>query len=617
MKSKTSFFNKGVFNSIVKRYWPAWALYAFVWLMAMPIQFLSGIRYSENIAAAFVSRMQIVSGEVTVVMAFACAIITATGVFSFMYKQRENSMVAALPVKREAVFGSAFLAGLLPLTVINVVVAALTLLTAAGHINGDCMNAVLIWLGTYTLEFIAFYGVACFIAMLTGSIVALPVLYVIFNFLAIAIETVIRELINVFVYGVGFANVLVTKFLCPALYITEKTNVYYKNGEAVYSDMLNKVCPQLGFEGWGIIAIYAAVGVVLTACAVLLYRKRRMECTGDVIAIPVLKPVFKYGVAICAAISFGLLIFLIFGDNYNGAALSIGSFIGMIVSMTIGGAVGYFGADMLLKKSVHVFKGNWKGFGVIVAVCILLCLGCRFDVFGMGRYVPNADDIKCVKISGIYADTKISDAETVKEAIALHKSIVADLDGIAAEENAMFGESPVDYYNVRFEYTLKNGRVIQRYYNIRENRPETKQYIELMESEAVHSAYCEQFSKYTAADVANSSISYHLTSGEWYSCDLTAEQAFDLYKNGLAPDIEAGSVRTSYVENEGDAEPPFIWIEFNDSYTNDYMSLDAVITPDCTNTVQWFKDNLGVDITGSIEEPIVNEAFIESIEYNG
>ena len=182
MKSKTSFFNKGIFNNLVKRYWPAWALYALVWLLAMPIEFLSGIRYSDNVAATFICRMNSMVGEVTLVMAFTCAIITATGIFSFMYRQRETSMVASLPVKREAVFCSAYLAGILPLIAINAIIAVLTLLTAAGHINSECVKAILIWFGSYTLEFIAFYGIACIIAMLTGSIVALPVLYVIFNF---------------------------------------------------------------------------------------------------------------------------------------------------------------------------------------------------------------------------------------------------------------------------------------------------------------------------------------------------------------------------------------------------------------------------------------------------
>ena len=618
MKSKTSFFNKGVFYNIVRRYWPAWALYTFVWLLAMPIQFMSGIRYSENVAASFVNRMNAVCGEVTIIMAFASAIIVAMGVFSFLYKQRENSMVASLPVKREAVFGSAFLAGFLPLTAINIIAAILTLLTAAGHINGECVNAVLMWLGTYTLEFIAFYGIACCVAMLTGNIIALPILYGIFNFLAIGIETVIRELVNIFVYGLGYNNELVTEFLSPVLTMLDKTNMFFANGNAFYEDMTGKICPQLRFEGWGVLASYAAVGVVFSVCALLLFRKRKMECTGDVIAVPVLKPVFKYGVAICAAISFGLLIFLIFGEDYNGSARNIGNLIGMIVSMAIGGAVGYFGADMLLKKSFHVFKDNLLGYAAVVAACVVLCLVCRFDALGLGSYVPDEKDIQSVTIGGSYSDARLTDAEAVKEVISLHNSITANLNDISKSSRDMW-DGDKNYYSLDLKYTLKNGKTVSRSYVIEETRSEAKQYIELMESDVVRNSLCEFFSKFTTGDVANSSISYRTSNGEWYSCDLTAEQALDLYKNGMDPDIRAGKISFSYLDNEDDDERPTVWIEFDEQNGVEYNCVDfnATISPDCSNTIQWFKDNFGVDLNGNIDEPIVNEAVIESTEYIG
>ncbi len=618
MKSKISFFNKGVFNNIVKRYWPAWALYAFAWLLAMPIEFLSNIRGSENIASAFVHHMNAVSGEVTVLMAFASAIIVAMGVFSFVYKQRENSMVASLPVKREAVFGSAFLAGFLPLTAINLVVAVLTLLTAAGHINGECVNAVAIWFGTYTLEFIAFYGIACCVAMLTGNIIALPVLYVIFNFLAVAIESIIRELVNMFVYGLGFNDDLVTEFLSPVVKMIDSTNVYIANGDALFADMTGKLCPQLRFEGWGVLIIYALVGIALTVCALLLYRKRRMECTGDVIAVPVLKPVFKYGVAICAAISFGLLIFLIFGEDYNGSARGVVGVVGMIVSMAIGGAVGYFGADMLLKKSAHVFKGNWGGYAAVVAACAILCLVCRFDVFGLGTYVPDAEDVKSVLVSGSYTDVRLTDEAAIKEVISLHENITANLDDISNDVNQMWDyEKP--YYGVYLEYVLENGKIVRRSYDLKDERPEAKQYVELMESDLMRNARCEIYSKFTADDVAGSAISYALVDNDWYSCDLTDEQAIDLYKNGIEPDIKAGKISFSNVVSEDEVNPPTIWFEFDEEIGGEYncMEFYATVTPECTNTIQWFKDNLGVDLSTDITEPIENNAVIESTEYVG
>lgn len=622
MKSKTSFFNKGIFNHLLKRYWPAWALYAIVWLLAMPIEFLSSIRYSENVAAAFVCRINAMcDGGMTVAMAFVCAIIVATGIFSFMYRQRETSMVASLPVKREAVFCSAYLAGLLPLVAINAIIAVLTLLTAAGHINCECVTAVLIWFGSYSIEFIAFYGIACIIAMLTGSIVALPILYVIFNFLAPAIEFLIRSLIDVFVYGLSTIDDLVTGFLSPAIYMTENTQACYTNGSAYYNDTTGKLCPQMMFEGWGVIAIYAAVGLLLAVCALLLYRKRKMECTGDVVAIPVLKPVFKYGVALCAAIGLGLLIYLIFWESSIATACSNwGVLIGIIVSMAIGGAIGYFGADMLLKKSVHVFRGNWSGYIAVAAVCAALCLVCRFDVFGLGRYVPDESKIEYVRLTGSYTDVKLTEADDINAATVLHKSIVANLGEIAKENSGMFDmDNEEYYYTVNFEYVLKNGKTVNRAYAIKENRDEAKQYVEFMESDTVRKARCAEFAKYTADDVNNASLSYCVRGMDWYGCELTGSQAIDLYKNAIEADILEGNMNLKPYTDENDNYPT-MWIEF-DSYGQngmyEFAEFSGTITPECVHTVQWFKDNFGVDVCGEINEPIVNNAVIESVEYVG
>lgn len=38
MRSGTSFFNGAVFKKTVLRYWPVWAAYSVIWLVALPIQ---------------------------------------------------------------------------------------------------------------------------------------------------------------------------------------------------------------------------------------------------------------------------------------------------------------------------------------------------------------------------------------------------------------------------------------------------------------------------------------------------------------------------------------------------------------------------------------------------
>ena len=623
MKSKISFFNKGIFRSTVKRYWPAWALYTAFWLFALPVSLLSDVSGSDYAAVQFIGQFETMCEETSVIMALISAIIVAMGVFSFMYKSRETSMIASLPVRREAVFTSAFLAGLIPVAIINAVIVLISLLTIAGSITGECINAAAMWYGTFMLEFICFFGIAAFIATITGSLVALPIFYGIFNFLAIGIEALIRSTVEVFVYGVNVWTDPACEFLSPAVYLIDKTFVYTGNSTEVYNDMTGKVCPMLRYEGWRAAIIYAIVGVALAVCGLLIYRRRRMECTGDVVAVPKLKPVFKYGVSICSAICFGLLMYLIWDYSGTAAVLGIGGFIALVFCMAVGGGIGYFGADMLNKKSAHVFRDNWGGFFAVAAFCLVLCAVCRFDLFGIGTYVPETDKIECIDLSGSYGSIKLTEKDDIERITELHESITDSLNDVARASDDRFTpfdseNSVVDFYYVGINYQLENGKTVSRSYTLRSDRPEGEQYVELMESERMLNARCAQYDKFTAEDVDNASLNYCVGSleyAEWYSVDITPAQMIDLYKNAIRSDIIEGNMSFGEYYTDESSEP-VIWADFREDFGDDeftdyasWTSLSFYVTPECVHTIQWFKDNFGVDISdpisGQIENPEV------------
>ena len=62
----------------------------------------------------------------------------------------------------------------------------------------------------------------------------------------------------------------------------------------------------LSTRGLGTVGIYALAAAVLTGCAFLLYRARRLESAGDVVSVRPMKPVFKYGVAFCVGMVLGV-----------------------------------------------------------------------------------------------------------------------------------------------------------------------------------------------------------------------------------------------------------------------------------------------------------------------
>ena len=112
-------------------------------------------------------------------------------------------------------------------------------------------------------------------------------------------------------------------------------------------------------------AIYAGAGVVLAVLALLIYRARQVESAGAVVSIPLVRPLFQIGVAFCAGLSLGLFTALFFGCYEDPLALTLCALIWT--------AVGFFVAEMLLKKSFRVL-GAWKRCLAMTAAMTMLAV---------------------------------------------------------------------------------------------------------------------------------------------------------------------------------------------------------------------------------------------------
>ena len=118
----------------------------------------------------------------------------------------------------------------------------------------------------------------------------------------------------------------------------------------------------------------------------------------------------------------------------------------------------YFAAEMLIRRSLRVFRKSWKGLAAACAVTVLLCVIMGFDVFGFERYVPEAEKVESVSVNIFgwnYAEGQdCTDEETVLAAIAAHEMILDH--GRPGEE-----EKSATLY---VAYTMTNGRKIERKY---------------------------------------------------------------------------------------------------------------------------------------------------------
>lgn len=462
MRSATSYFNGPLYRKTLARFWPLWGLWGVGWLFLCPLRLLN-IYFNAYRWRATGAREYLLDEarnlpdllESGVVLALLFAILCAMAVYGYLYNSRSACWTHALPMRREALFTTQYLAGLsmmlLPLLATGVLTAIVEVSFLPMESWGEVLSALAVWLLAQCGVCLFFFSFAAFCAMFTGHILALPAFYGILNGLAAGLWFLVDALMNEFYYGyAGTPGALtVVEYLTPAEILTRA--VYWFSGTSAEPAHLSSP---------GTVAAYAAVGVALALFSLYVYRRRHVETAGDVVAVAVVRPLFKYGVSFCAGLAFGMFTAIFFGWS------DLPILIPCILVWTV---AGYFAAEMLLKKSFRVFKA-WKGGAVMTAVMLLLCLGCLADVFGVVNRVPDAGRVESVRAvvsmgypydDGTELSATLTDPAQIEKLLALHQAIV---DHREDDRRGGVHDGTNDYTRVRLTYTLSGGGTLQRSY---------------------------------------------------------------------------------------------------------------------------------------------------------
>lgn len=462
MQSTKLFFDKTIFVKTAKRYWPIWALYLLVWSLAMGICTQSCVRDYMTARFDHSSLLQL-SWQLGLFSAVAVSCVSAMFVHSWMYNSRSASAYTCLPICRGRLFMGITLAGFVPAAVCTFIACLVSLIVAlfSGHFIlftvAQCFAVIM-------LEYIFFYGLATLCAVLTGNVFVIPFIYAIFNFLVVVVELLFKEFMTQFTFGASPGGVQLQIF-SPIVYIGSETReiLLNENGPLSYSDLAT-------LNNWWAFIIYAIIGIAFIVCAMLIFRKRRMEASSDVVAINALKPVFKYCLCFGCALVLGLILFTIVFSAFF-TTCSPASSIVVCVCMIIGGFIGYFTAEMLIRKSFKVFRKSWRGFLISCAVIVLVITAFEMDLFGYERRIPEVEDVSSVQVRVWGEPTEFTAPEEIAQTILFHERIVNDK---AHTENRIYTFHKNQEYlhsdsfttNVTISYTLANGRSFMRDYRI-------------------------------------------------------------------------------------------------------------------------------------------------------
>lgn len=618
MKSKTSCFNTTIFKKNMTHYWPIWALYLCYLMVIMPFNLwmmISQNRYytgQEEAARPIYIMLNTLNVGLMPLPVFLFGAVAAMAVFSYLYSPKNANMIHSLPVSRLELFSTNYLSGLLFLLVpelLAFVVSVLVCLTS----QLTNIQYLFLWLvHCVGMTFFA-YSLAVFVAMFTGQILAMPVYYFIVNYLYVGCLYIICSLISLISYGISdsdFWHPGASCILSPIYYLGNNLRVkplYEKGGE---------IPSGVTLMGGSLVTIYAAAAVVITAAAYWLYKKRQIEKAGDLISIGILKPVFRWGVALCGGTVISLLIAGMLNEYRN-----FNAFYCIIPCIIVFGFLCFFIAEMLLQKSFRVFRKKrvveWMAFTAVAVVFLSLF---KLDAFGVEHYLPKEEEIEAAFVNMDFPI--LVEKEKIPELLAMHQQ--------AIDNKKLYLETAKEdegYYYTTFRYYLKDGSTVDRRYPV----PIQTAYIEDGSSFAGKLRKWESTPEQMKTQIlgwAYEENSYFSANIDMYAMDgksdnrIMRNEELERIVQAVSADVEEGNFEPYYLYTVGDEDISYYnGITLNyynekgaydawDYYTNYYYgkyertgreegshSVYITIGPKCRNVIKELEDMGIVDDT--------------------
>ena len=519
-------FSPALLRHWLRRSWPCWVGTLLLGMLLLPVHLGSALsnqlRFSGDITTTDVASLVCNLGTVVLGATAVLGLIAAILVSRQLFTARSANFFHNLPLRREGLFLTGAVAGLMMLWLPVLPVAAVTAAVEAafGLFHGES----LLWLLLYWLcSSLLFFGMGMLCCQLAGMTVSAVGLYVAANSWVLVLYAVLSELLGTLLVGYPGASVSTraVRVLTP---VWALGGVASEAANVSCGGVSGAILPLLRAPG-----LYALAGAALLGAALLFARARHSERAGDLLAFGWMRPVFKIMLSVGAGAAMGLMTLLFYGVNAPG-------FWGVLLPTLGWSLAAWLVAEMLVRKSVHIFQ--WRVFlrwGVVALVLAAALGGVRLDVLGVGRHVPTAAEVASVRVS--YAG-RFADLDDPAEAIALHHMLVDHRDELRLTNNA-------DTQGIRLRYTLRDGSTLERQYYI----PVADSLVEMDELQRHVYLFLTnpEMTLLLALDGPLARDELREVTVEWYDPtfeayvepELTDEQMWELYQ-AIEADIRAG-----------------------------------------------------------------------------
>ena len=464
MKSKKSCYDAAIGHITIRRYGLIGLLYT-IGLVLLVIGNINGTYYGNAVADLrdLCTLMPIIN--------LAYAALLAQMLTGDLYTPRLSYALRSLPITLGGWFGTQVILGIvsvLPGILISGIILAL-MLTAY-------QTTILIFMAYAILSFLFFYGVALLSSVCAGNRIGMLLIYCIINFVGLFYGWAVMQIFSPLVYGLWLPDysakfVPITAMLSQDPFRPVYYNIINAECDSVYY-FASKGIESIEYDNslW-ILLGYATAGCVLIYLAMVLLRRRKPECAGDLLAFKQLNPVILVICALCTGILFHII-----ADFFGWEIKLPMLFVGIIL--------GYYAALMLLKRQTNVFT---KRAFVPLMVILLLVFGgitaTGLNLWGITYRIPDASQVEEVEISlpGLDQSLRSSEPEDIALAIRIQQESLDDhrqieqsrplLTRIYGSEEGTPDEvvalRDVSTAWVTLRYTLKNGHRMNRLYVVR------------------------------------------------------------------------------------------------------------------------------------------------------
>lgn len=531
MKSKTSFFNKAIYKKNMALYWPIWLCYLIYGVVKLGGGLWSGLHQISKITDQ--RKMVVMSNSLLMQMDIwviaAVAVVAGMALFGYLFSSKSANMIHALPVTRKELFFTNVISGLSMLWIPQIVTFLLSVIV--------CLSNGIAWVqypGIWLLSVMGIsfflFSVVIFCAMLTGQLFALPVYFFVLNFLTVGVMFGVQNVVTFLGYGLGMnaiPEIRLFRILSPINYL--QNNVRFGTN-SYYNKLGDEVITGISYRGGGIVCGYAVAAVAVYLIAWYGYKKREIECAGDILAFRWIRPVFRWGVGAGVAYLCALLL----ADFLDTVLIWVSApiFFGMVMVL---GVIAFVVADMFVQKTFRVIKKRRiKEFGLfLVFVAASFC-----GFYGVANHlqnrVPDKDELQYAYLEMNYPVEFSGDA--VQNAIDMQKEILAH----ATELQESIKDSTT---TISIIYVYKDGKRLNRSYRVPIDNPQGNMLAELQysyeldpESFLVYMFGCDYKE---VKDFNSSQFEFYDEVNNYMSERVNADAAKKLYE-AVIRDAEAG-----------------------------------------------------------------------------